>query len=142
MRFSIRNEKVTIFKDERGVTSAYVANKELDENGEPYYVYARIVVGFRKGVEIKNKAKIKINDGFLTFYQVDTGEFSEQTGKPIKRNYFKIVVMDFDVLEEGIDEPYGYSNKTTENNTSEKSSELDNFEDFRIYGGAGDDLPF
>ena len=137
MSFSVKNEQATIFKDERGISFAYVTNKEQDENGEPYFTYARINIKFRKGVEVKNRTKIRINDGFLTFYQASTGEFSEKTGKEIKRNYFKIVVMDFDVLEDGIDEPYTYKVKGQNN---EKSNT--NFDNFDIYGGEDDDLPF
>lgn len=137
MSFSVKNEQATIFKDERGISFAYVTNKEQDENGEPYFTYARINIKFRKGVEVKNRTKIRINDGFLTFYQASTGEFSEKTGKEIKRNIFKIVIMDFDVLEDGIDEPYTYQFK---GQNSEKSNT--NFDNFDIYGGEDDDLPF
>lgn len=140
MSFYVKNEQVTIFKDERGINFAYVTNKEQDENGEPYFTYARINIKFRKGVEVKNRTKIRINDGFLTFYQSSTGEFSEKTGKEIKRNYFKIVVMDFDVLEDGIDEPYTYQVKGQNNEKS--NTNFDNFDNFDIYGGEDDDLPF
>ena len=143
MSFNVKNEQVTIFKDERGINFAYVTNKELDENGEPYLTFARINIKFRKGVEVKNRTKIKINEGFLTFYQSSTGEFSERTGKEIKRNVFKIVVMDFDVLEDGIDEPYGYkSHKQNNSEKMEESADPINFDDLEIYGGEDDDLPF
>lgn len=131
MSFNVKNEQVTIFKNERGINFAYVTNKEQDENGEPYFTYARINIKFRKGVEVKNRTKIRINDGFLTFYQ---------SGKEIKRNYFKIVVMDFDVLEDGIDEPYTYQVKGQNNEKS--NTNFDNFDNFDIYGGEDDDLPF
>ena len=131
MSFNVKNEQVTIFKNERGINFAYVTNKEQDENGEPYCTYARINIKFRKGVEVKNRTKIRINDGFLTFYQ---------SGKEIKRNYFKIVVMDFDVLEDGIDEPYTYQVKGQNNEKS--NTNFDNFDNFDIYGGEDDDLPF
>ena len=131
MSFNVKNEQVTIFKNERGINFAYVTNKEQDENGEPYFTYARINIKFRKGVEVKNRTKIRINDGFLTFYQ---------SGKEIKRNYFKIVVMDFDVLEDGIDEPYTYQVKGQNNEKS--NTDFDNFDNFDIYGGEDDDLPF
>ena len=131
MSFNVKNEQVTIFKNERGINFAYVTNKEQDENGEPYFTYARINIKFRKGVEVKNRTKIRINDGFLTFYQ---------SGKEIKRNYFKIVVMDFDVLEDGIDEPYTYQVKGQNNEKS--NTNFDNFDKFDIYGREDDDLPF
>lgn len=77
-----------------------------------------ITVGFRKGVELDNFTKINIKDGFLTHYS-----YQNEDGETIKK--FKIMVMDFDVIET-------YSNKNAENTTSDEMSD--------IY--PDDDLPF
>ena len=75
-------------------------------------------MGFRKGVELDNFTKINIKDGFLTHYS-----YQNEDGETIKK--FKIMVMDFDVIET-------YSNNNTENTTSDEMSD--------IY--PDDDLPF
>ena len=107
------NGQVTIFKNDKGIYKLPITNKEIQENGEEKTIYMQINVGFRKGVEVKNKTKINIKDGFLTFFKIDSGEVTEG-GKPIFKKFPKVMVMDFDVIEEGTDEVYhskDYSNK-------------------------------
>lgn len=103
-----------IFKDDKGIYRLSIANKERNENGEDESIFMRVHVGFRKGQEVKNKSKINIKDGFLTFFQVDTGE-KYDNGNPIYKKFPKIMVMDYELLEEGVDEVYqskDYSNNT------------------------------
>lgn len=128
--------QATILKDDKGTYKIAIANKEMQENGEEQTIFMRINVGFRKGIEIKNKTKINITNGFLTFFRIDTGEVYED-GTPIYRKFPKIMVMDFEVIEEGIDEVY--QSKDYSNNQS-------NFGD-DIFGGyypdtSNDELPF
>jgi hypothetical protein len=66
-----------------------VASKDKDGN----WVNGFLECQFKKGVEVANKAKIKINNAFYTV--------SEYNGK----KQYKIFVMDFDVVEVGEGQP-------------------------------------
>ena len=69
-----------VWKNEKGNYSMSVSNKLMDGSWEN----ASIPVQFKKGVELENKTKINITEGFLSF-------FKTQEGKPV----FKIVVLEF-----------------------------------------------
>ncbi len=92
-----------ILKNDKGVYKIALANKEAGENGEEKTIFMNINIGFKKGVELKNKSKIDIKNGFLTFYQIETDE-EDENGKKIVKRFPKIMVMDFELLEEGTDE--------------------------------------
>ena len=92
---------LTVSTDEKGVM--VFANEKDGQNGK-YTLYSIgvssknqnnewvsgfISVRFKKGVEVANKSKIKINNGFYTV--------SKSNGK----TYTSIMITDFDVLEEG-----------------------------------------
>ncbi len=94
----------TIFKNDKGVYKLYISRKDKDENGEDVVEFMGVHVGFKKGIEIKNKTRINIKDSFPTFFKIPTGNTYED-GKPEYRKFPKIMVMDFEVLEEGVDEP-------------------------------------
>ncbi len=115
---------MSIQKDDRGVCKVILANKKINENGEEELEFMKVLVKFRKGVEVKNKAKIDIKDGFLTFFRVQ-----EEDGK---RDFPKLMVMDFDTLEEGIDEPYVYKPKEVKQTKQDDDWGWD----------TNDDLPF
>lgn len=57
-----------IFKNERGYSTS-ISNKKEDGS----YENVSIAVNFKKGVEVDNKAKIYISDGFLSFYKTKDG---------------------------------------------------------------------
>lgn len=133
MSWDVSNEKATIFKNDRGVYKATLSKKDTNENGEQITRYMNIHVGFRKGVELKNKTKIKVNNGFLTFFPIETGNIKDN-GKKEVLNFLKIMIMDFEVLEDGIDENFHskeYAQKDVNSN--------DDFDDF--YSN-NDELPF
>lgn len=111
---NITGEQV-IFKNKNN-TGYYTTTSNKLEDGT--YDKNFITVGFRKGVELENFTKINIKESFLTHYS-----YQNEDGETIKR--FKIMVMDFDVIET-------YSNNNTENTTSDEMSD--------IY--PDDDLPF
>lgn len=128
--------QVTILKDDKGTYRLSIANKEIQENGEEQTIFMRINVGFRKGVEVKNKTKINIKDGFLTFFRINTGNVYED-GSPEYKKFPKIMIMDFDVIEEGTDEVY---------QSKEYSNTQSNFSN-DAFGGyypdtSSDELPF
>lgn len=127
--------QATIFKNDKGVCKLSIMNKEI-QNGEEKAIFMPINVGFKKGVEVKNKTKIDIKDGFLTFFKIATGEYYED-GNPVCKKFPKIMVMDFEVLEEGIDEVQ--QSKEYSNNTQSNISD-------DVFGGYypdnTDDLPF
>lgn len=110
---NITGEQV-IFKNKSN-TGYYTTTSNKLEDGT--YEKNFITVGFRKGVEVDNFTKINIKDGFLTHYS-----FEDENGEIQKR--FKIMVMDFDVVET-------YSNEN-QNTTNDEMSD--------IY--PDDDLPF
>jgi hypothetical protein len=72
--------KTIIFKNDIGYSTS-ISNKKEDGT----YENMSISVNFRKGVELENKTKINITDGFLSFYKTKNDE---------KR--LKLVVMDFE----------------------------------------------
>lgn len=133
MSINVDSEKTTIFKNDRGVYKATLSKKDTNENGEQITRYMNIHVGFRKGIELKNKTKIKINNGFLTFFPIETGNIKDN-GKKEVLNFLKIMIMDFEVLEDGVDENFHskeYAQKDVNSN--------DDFDDF--YSN-NDELPF
>lgn len=79
--------EVIIFKNEQGNYSTSISNKKEDGTYENMY----IAVNFRKGIEVENKTKINIKDGFLSFYMTKEG-FPK----------IKIVVMSFDIKQEDV----------------------------------------
>ena len=125
-----------ILKDDRGVYKTTLATKVIDENGEEKTIFTKVNVGFKKGVELKNKTKINITDGFLTFFRIPTNETKED-GTIINKDFLKIVILDFEVLEEGVNEVYSSKpKKTIENNSN--ANEMNEF-----YPDAfSDELPF
>lgn len=110
---NITGEQV-IFKNKNN-TGYYTTTSNKLEDGT--YEKNFITVGFRKSVEVENFTKINIKEGFLTHYS-----YQNEEGETIKR--FKIMVMDFDVVET-------YSNNTEDTTNNEMSD---------IY--PDDDLPF
>ena len=133
MSINVNSEKTTIFKNDRGVYKATLSKKDTNENGEQITRYMNIHVGFRKGIELKNKTKIKINNGFLTFFPIETGNIKDN-GKKEVLNFPKIMIMDFEVLEDGVDENFHskeYAQKDVDTNNE--------FDDF--YSN-NDELPF
>lgn len=72
-----------IFKNDIGYSTS-ISNKKEDGT----YENMSISVNFRKGVELENKTKINITDGFLSFYKTKNDE---------KR--LKLVVMEFETNE-------------------------------------------
>lgn len=110
---NITGEQV-IFKNKNN-TGYYTTTSNKLEDGT--YEKNFITVGFRKGVEVENFTKINIKESFLTHYS-----YKNEEGETIKR--FKIMVMDFDVVET-------YSNNTEDTINNEMSD---------IY--PDDDLPF
>lgn len=123
-----------IFKDDRGIYKISICNKEINANGEEESIFMRIHVGFRKGQEVKNKTKINIKDGFLTFFRMKTEEINEK-GNPIYKRYPKLIVLDYEVLEEGIDEVQKSKNYfNTKSNLSDDT--------IGGYSSSDDELPF
>lgn len=74
-----------IFKNDKGFYSTSISKKNQDGT----YGNAYISVGFRKGVDIPNKTKINVKNGFLTFDQYDRADGSKATN-------LKIFVSDFE----------------------------------------------
>lgn len=127
--------EISILKDDRGICKTTICNKSTSEDGEENTQFMQINVGFRKGTEIKNKARIDIKNGFLTFYIIET---EDDEGNITKRRFPKIMILDFDVIEEGIDEPFvykKYENQQEANKNDEEGNFFNSFEN-------DDELPF
>lgn len=115
MSININNSECKIIKDDRGVCRTTIVNKEFDENGEEHTEFMNIYVGFKKGIEVKNKERIKITNGFLTFFSF---EKAQEDGTVEKVRIPKIMVMEKETIEEGIDEPFVW--KSRENKEPEE----------------------
>ena len=125
-----------ILKDDRGVYKTTLATKVIDENGEEKTIFTKVNVGLKKGVEVKNKTKINITNGFLTFFRIPTEETRED-GTTINKDFLKIVIMDFEILEEGVDEVMSSKPKKTVKSNS-NDDEMGEFYPTEDYS----DLPF
>lgn len=75
-----------IFKNDKGAYSTSISKKNEDGT----YENMRISVNFRKGIELENKTKINVTNGFLSFWKNNQGlpqlklvvlEFETQTNE-------------------------------------------------------------
>ena len=106
MSISIGNDKsvLTIYKDEQGKYKTYIKGTETQENGEVKDIYMSKKVQFRKGIEVKNKSKIEVLKGWSSCYRIRTEELTED-GKPKYKYLDKYFISEFNLLEDGVDEP-------------------------------------
>ena len=80
--------EVMIFKNDKGFYSTTLSKKNQDGS----YANAYVAVSFKKGVDIPNKTKINIKNGFLTFDQY------QKEGKTITN--LKIFVTEYEGAEQ------------------------------------------
>lgn len=120
--------QATIFKNDKGAYKIPISNKEITEEGEEQTIFMQINAGFKKGTEVKNKSKIDIKEAFLTFFRIEI----ETDGKTEYKKFPKIMIMDFDLLEDGIDEVF--KTKDYSNSSNNESNDF--------YSNSDDDLPF
>lgn len=106
MSINIGNEtsKLTIYKDEQGRYKIYIMGKETQEDGEVKNIFMSKKVQFRKGVEVKNRSKIEVLKGWTSCYRIKTDELTED-GKPKYKYLDKYFISEFNLLEDGVDEP-------------------------------------
>lgn len=106
MSINIGNEGsiLTIYKDEQGRYKIYIKGTETQENGEVKDVFMSKKVQFKKGVELKNRSKIEVIKGWTSCYRVKTDELTED-GKPKYKYFDKYFISEFNLLEDGVDEP-------------------------------------
>ena len=130
MSINIGNDKsiLTIYKDEQGRYKIYIKGTETQEDGEVKDVFMSKKVQFKKGVEVKNRSKIEVTKGWLNCYRIKTDELTEE-GKPKYRYHDKYFISEFNLLEDGVDEPM-----------HTKQQKQPNEEDFSF--DSPDDLPF
>lgn len=96
--------KLTIYKDDKGKYKTYIKGTETKENGEVQDVFMAKKVQFKSGVEIKNRSVIEVTKGWASCYRIKTDELTEE-GKPKYKYFDKYFVSEFNILEEGVDEP-------------------------------------
>jgi len=124
--------EMRILKDDRGVYKTTLVTTETNRTtNEEEKIFMKINAGFRRGVELKNKTKINVKEGFITFFRIATNETYED-GKPIYKYFPKIMIMDFDIVEDGVDEV-----QQTKEYSNESYSNID-----EIFTTPVDDLPF
>lgn len=131
MSINIGNEGsiLTIYKDEQGKYKIYIKGTEVQEDGNVKDIYMSKKVQFKKGVEVKNKSKIEVIKGWSSCYRIKTDELTEE-GKPKYKYFDKYFISEFNLLEEGVDEP-----QKPKQQTQPKQ------EDFS-FSISDDDLPF
>ena len=86
-------------------------------------------VQFRKGIEIKNRSKIEVIKGWTSCYRIQTDELTEE-GKPKYMYFDKYFISEFNLLEDGVEEP-----------VKAKQQAQSKQEDFS-FSISDDDLPF
>ena len=96
--------KLTIYRDENGRYKIYIKGTEIQENGEAKDIYMSKKVQFKKGIEVKNRSKIEVVEGWAKCYRIQTDELTED-GKPKYKYFDKYFISEFNLLEEGVDEP-------------------------------------
>ena len=131
MSINIGNDKsiLTIYKDEQGKYKTYIKGAETQENGEVKDIFMSKKVQFKKGIEVKNRSKIEVTKGWINCYRIKTDELTED-GKPTYKYFDKYFISEFNLLEDGVDEPV----KTKQKTQSKQ-------EDFS-FSLSDDDLPF
>lgn len=131
MSINIGNEssKLTIYKDDKGRYKTYIKGTETKENGEVQDVFMAKKVQFKNGVEVKNRSKIEVTKGWLNCYRIKMDELTEE-GKPKYRYHDKYFISEFNLLEDGVDEPVNAKQQTQSKQ-----------EDFSFIP-TNDDLPF
>lgn len=134
MSFNIKEGKVKvkIMKDDRGVYKTSLSSKIMTDEGEKK-IFSKMIVKFKKGVEVKNQSVIEVLDGWVTFIRFEN-HFKDEDENSTHIDIPKLVVLDFKLIEEGIDEVYQYR----KNNENKNNHEF-NYSDFNINT---DDLPF
>lgn len=95
---------LTIYKDEQGKFKTYIKGTETQEDGSIKDIYMSKKVQFKKGIEVKNKSKIEVVKGWSSCYRIKTDELTEE-GKPKYKYFDKYFISEFNLLEEGVDEP-------------------------------------
>lgn len=131
MSISIGNEGsiLTIYRDEQGKYKTYIKGTETQEDGEVKDIFMSKKVQFKKGIEVKNKSKIEVIKGWSSCYRIKIDELTEE-GKPEYKYFDKYFISEFELLEEGVDEP-----QKPRQQTQPKQ------EDFS-FSVSDDDLPF
>ena len=106
MSVNIGNEGsiLTIYKDEQGRYKTYIKGTETQEDGEVKDIFMSKKVQFKKGIEVKNRSKIEVIKGWTNCYRIQTDELTEE-GKPKYKYFDKYFISEFNLLEEGVDEP-------------------------------------
>lgn len=98
------NSILTIYKDEQGRYKIYIKGTETQEDGEVKDIFMSKKVQFKKGVEVKNRSKIEVTKGWTSCYRIQTDELTEE-GKPKYKYFDKYFISEFNLLEDGVDEP-------------------------------------
>ena len=79
-------QEIIFRKDYNGKPSYTLGLSKKDKDGQ--FIHGYIKVNFRKGVELENKTKIKVKDGWLDFY------------KDEDKTIPTIFINEYDVIEE------------------------------------------
>ena len=120
---------ITVYKDEQGKYKMYLKGTETKENGEVEDIFMVKKVQFKKGVEVKNRSKIEVTKGWTSCYRIKTDELTEE-GKPKYKYFDKYFISEFNLLEEGVDEP--------QKQRQQKQAKQEDFS----FSLSDDDLPF
>ena len=116
---NISGEK-TIYKDDRGLYKVFQKGSKLNEETKQYEDdWQKISVDFQPKVDLKNKTKINVKDGYDSHYVIKT-QWTYDDGKPAYMKMPKYIIKDFEVIEDGIDEVMSSKpKKTVESNFSD-----------------------
>lgn len=130
MSVNIGNEAsiLTIYRDEQGRYKIYIKGIETKEDGETQDIFMSKKVQFKNGVEVKNRSVIEVIKGWTSCYRIKQDELTED-GKPKYKYFDKYFISEFNLLEEGTDEPV---------KTKQEKTKQDDFS----FVPTEDDLPF
>ena len=129
-----REDNIRVYKTETGWLFFNLKGSEKMSDGKYKDVFTKItlkLVGDCKGLELKNKALIHLDNAKLSFDIT-----KDKDGNRVYR--YSLLVFNCSVLEEGIDEFYEFKKFSKENN--QKTTTEDN--NYETMVGADDILPF
>ena len=126
MSINIGNDKsvLTIYKDEQGRYNIYIKGTEIQENGETKDIFMRKKVQFKNGVQVKNRSKIEVIKVWTSCYRIKTNELNDK-GEPKYKYLDKYFISEFNLLEEGVDDPVKQKQQTKQEDFSFSISDED-----------------
>lgn len=127
-----KSSEIIVIRDEQDKYYTYLKYNYFNSNNEEKTGFQKMRVNFKKGVDILNKTKIRIKEGWIIPYRIEM----ETEGKKQGRILTKVFINEFEILENGIQEKQkvtSFEAKKVFTNKEEKMA-LKNNEELNTFG--------